>query len=902
MIAEEPEDTADPTTDLVDDSTEPQVESQDSALFEDTVDAAAEGEGEYKINISPNVSGSIGFMKKEDGSCTVDAEYGKDIQLFAYASETGPDGSPVYNELTYIWKLDSEESGTNSSSYSLTNVTKEHTVTCDVLDETTKASASATFNVRFKKIRNDTEGAVWDNGHYVVKTTPGAACQLKVSNMLGETASDIVSYSWYSSDNVSVENTNSAVLDIPSVDKTQDWYCNAQDKDGNYYSLSYHIMVDTGLDATSDSGTETYDHSYSVITSKPEVSLKAEVICNAETTFTYRWSQYKDGELKDLQTKESTKETVDTYEASSFDSYDSFYCVISDEYGNTVTLSFRIVVPQLNINPRSNGNYVITQDENGPVCTTYVQPGENLNLFTGTSVYPGKPGTFTYTWDGDSVKAEEDYPFSATVENIDKSQTVTCTVSESKYGLKATATFRILLSAVSSSTEGAEWDADEKWYSLIKKPGDSCELKVSATEEGYSYSWTNQDDPDQKVVGTDASLKLSQVKTSTWVCTATKGENKVQVRFHIDVYTALFATGNGYNDYGTFTIFVPYNGSTVLSVTPSSDVANSEYEYHWSSNGSRDIPEATEHEYKIEKVSTSEYYFCMVSDAYNNSVQVVFSVNVIGNNGTLSEETALTDRFEEEKTYAFVPNTNATYAFYSTGENALRGYLLDQFGNVIASNDDSTETELNFRIESRLTKGKTYYLFIYYLGDEYTRAESSIQIDNICQHSWKTVTTNATYTAPGEQHEECSICGLVKNSRVLPVLVKPAAPAPAAPAPAVSAPAASAPAQVDNITIPKKPASVKAKAKKNKVTVSWKKIKKTKKTKALLKKIKKVEIQYSTDKTFATGAKTKKVSGKKTKVTLKLKKKTTYYVRVRYSDGKGGYSKWSKVKKVKTKK
>lgn len=106
----------------------------------------------------------------------------------------------------------------------------------------------------------------------------------------------------------------------------------------------------------------------------------------------------------------------------------------------------------------------------------------------------------------------------------------------------------------------------------------------------------------------------------------------------------------------------------------------------------------------------------------------------------------------------------------------------------------------------------------------------------------------------------------------------------------------------DNITISKTPASIKAKAKKTKVTVSWKKIKKTKKTKALLKQIKKVEVQYSTDKTFATGAKTKRVGGKKTRVTLKLKKKTTYYVRVRYSDGKGGYSNWSKVKKVKTKK
>lgn len=43
------------------------------------------------------------------------------------------------------------------------------------------------------------------------------------------------------------------------------------------------------------------------------------------------------------------------------------------------------------------------------------------------------------------------------------------------------------------------------------------------------------------------------------------------------------------------------------------------------------------------------------------------------------------------------------------------------------------------------------------------------------------------------------------------------------------------------------------------------------------------------------------MAGNETKVTLKLRKKTTYYIRVRYKGAKG-FSKWSKVKKVKTKK
>ena len=104
-------------------------------------------------------------------------------------------------------------------------------------------------------------------------------------------------------------------------------------------------------------------------------------------------------------------------------------------------------------------------------------------------------------------------------------------------------------------------------------------------------------------------------------------------------------------------------------------------------------------------------------------------------------------------------------------------------------------------------------------------------------------------------------------------------------------------------TIIKVPASVRAKVKKNKVTISWKKIKKTKKTKSLLAQIKGIEVQYSTDPSFPSATSVKVPLGKKkTKLVLKgLLPKTAYYVRVRYTDGAGGYSNWSKVKAFRTK-
>lgn len=102
------------------------------------------------------------------------------------------------------------------------------------------------------------------------------------------------------------------------------------------------------------------------------------------------------------------------------------------------------------------------------------------------------------------------------------------------------------------------------------------------------------------------------------------------------------------------------------------------------------------------------------------------------------------------------------------------------------------------------------------------------------------------------------------------------------------------------ITISKAPTSVKAKAKMKKVTVSWSKIKKTKITRQLLAQIKSVQVQYSTDPTFAQNTVAKTVGKSRTKVVLKLQKKTTYYIRVRYK-GADGVSRWSGVKRVTTK-
>lgn len=85
------------------------------------------------------------------------------------------------------------------------------------------------------------------------------------------------------------------------------------------------------------------------------------------------------------------------------------------------------------------------------------------------------------------------------------------------------------------------------------------------------------------------------------------------------------------------------------------------------------------------------------------------------------------------------------------------------------------------------------------------------------------------------------------------------------------------------------------------IALTWKKIT----SKVQKKRIKGYQIQYSTKRSFKK-AKTKNVNGyKKTRIILKkLKAKKKYYIRVRTIlkiNGKTYYSKWSKIKSVKTK-
>ena len=94
--------------------------------------------------------------------------------------------------------------------------------------------------------------------------------------------------------------------------------------------------------------------------------------------------------------------------------------------------------------------------------------------------------------------------------------------------------------------------------------------------------------------------------------------------------------------------------------------------------------------------------------------------------------------------------------------------------------------------------------------------------------------------------------------------------------------------------------TIKARASKSKVTISWKKVKDTRKTKKTLGKIKYVQVQCAPNRKFKKAVLSKKVKKSKTKAVFSLSRKKTWYFRIRYI-GTKGVSRWSKVSKIKVK-
>ena len=355
------------------------------------------------------------------------------------------------------------------------------------------------------------------------------------------------------------------------------------------------------------------------------------------------------------------------------------------------------------------------------------------------------------------------------------------------------------------------------------------------------------------------------------------------------------------------------------------------------------ISGATERTYRPSLPEITHFYECVTINGEDKK-GVVFQVLSPSSPGvvTLSLDASVNMTINPRTVYSespnymlynLMPSVSGMYTFTSVDPYAnVRysdpiAYLYDSSGQLICCQDDGAEG-YNFQFFRYLEAGKSYSLTIGYYdyygyGDNETDYYGTYPVSvtfgapagHVHDEEDEVGRQEATCSTPAIVTYSCSICGQTYTETVG-----------SATGQHVWGPWTEiAPADTDRanvaqrtctvchtvqqgstvgalpITIPKAPASLKPKAAaKGKVKVTWK-INKAQKSKSTWKKIKKIELQYSEDPTFNTGKKVKTLKKTSKSVTLKLGKKKTYYIRIRFTDGSRGYSKWV-TKKVKTKK
>ena len=262
---------------------------------------------------------------------------------------------------------------------------------------------------------------------------------------------------------------------------------------------------------------------------------------------------------------------------------------------------------------------------------------------------------------------------------------------------------------------------------------------------------------------------------------------------------------------------------------------------------------------------------------------------------TEAQRQTLEDAIEEAETAMAGDDLSAVFAAAAAVSNAMEVYENAAAGTKPLDRDDLLEDISDAVTEA---SGKKDGVLVSAAGDGSDIEPTQKWVTQEVMDALVNAIDAATAAATDDSLDEAALSSILSDLNDAMTAFTPAAGSKAAVQPSTGPSKQQQPAEL--VDLP----SVKiksAKAGKKKATVKWKKP-----SKKNLKKIAKIQIQYSTSKFFNTpDTKTKLVSKKKASATIKkLKSKKTYYFRVRAykrSGGRDHVSHWSKTKKAKVK-
>ena len=482
--------------------------------------------------------------------------------------------------------------------------------------------------------------------------------------------------------------------------------------------------------------------------------LTVQAFSEEGAQISYEWRDQMDETIEGAEGASYTAEAVEYGEEK------TYTCYVTDDRGNSGAAVFRVI-----------GDSGLTVDAVGGMFR-YVTYGESITLEVAASTGENS-GDLTYAWymgDDEDVIEGADGP-SYTVESVKNNLTVTCVVRDDYVAAMMPFTVSIQTGLTVQN------DGEEK---VTIKPGESRKLSVTAStgEVGgaLQYQWSRNGEEISGAV----SRELVVEKAGEYTCAVEDKYNRELVAIQVYVDNRFVISGIE----GT-TVVKWLNPGEKTTLRAIASAAKGELSYEWKKWDRETSEYGIVGNMSVLNVSGAEEgqdYQCKISDAYGNERTVYYLINVgKTNNGPElkpgAEISATIEKEVEIISYPFTPEKTGKYAFYSRGDIDTYAYLYDEWGNLLASEDDNDEG-MNFRIDCSLAAGMTYYLEVgAYVGGEpgegsfQMKAEYVSEADK-CENHWAFsdwITGKApTCGAAGNQIRKCSLCGAAAETRTIP--------------------------------------------------------------------------------------------------------------------------------------
>ena len=359
-------------------------------------------------------------------------------------------------------------------------------------------------------------------------------------------------------------------------------------------SFTVHLESPHGLISATTADGSTYS-SLKVVMNET-ATMRVYVTCTEGDSLHYAWYRNDNESILIEGANEAT------YTSGPVTDRCYYYCVVSDDYGNTQTVSFEVQIDNA------------LKFEGGEATRTVtVQPHESVTLKATASC---RDGELSYTWRDGSWNTMDSTTDTFILENVNKTENYFCTVDD-QYGNSAQLWFYIRVDNAFSVKD--RYKTQDVYVSYGE--GTTLNVVASCRDGDLSYQWQHDGSPLPNE--TLPTLQIHAVTNAgDYYCTVQdQYGNEAIVNFRLNVENGFYVMPVGPTDR-----YLPQNDVTTLSVR--AGCTTGELSYEWRRDETGQVMGATDTITSAPVTTGYDDYRCRVSDQYGNFKDIHYTLHL----------------------------------------------------------------------------------------------------------------------------------------------------------------------------------------------------------------------------------------------------------------------------------